>query len=116
MHNWVAAVFQSLPTVVLNSVIFALGNKPSNGVYLSDGPFVTSVVASCLAVLKCLIITLWQAYKQDTTAAGHISSVLVGKTLAAVSPAAAKVLHPQISSIDLLAQKYEVSGAVPVGV
>ena len=114
MHNLVAAVFQSLPTVILNSVIYSLGNKPSNGVYLSDGLFVTSVVASCLAVLKCLVIILWQAYKQDTTAAGHVGNVVVGKMLAAVSPSAVKVLHPQTSNTDLLARKFEVSGTVPV--
>ena len=113
MHNLVAAAFQSLPTVILNSVIYALGNRPSNGIYLSDGLFVTSVVASCLAIIKCLIIILWQAYKQETTAAGHIGSVVVGKTLAGDTSSAARALHPQNSNIELLAQKCEVSGPAP---
>ena len=116
MHNLIAAAFQSLPTVILNSVIYALGNRPSNGIYLSDGLFVTSVVASCLAILKCLIVILWQAYKHETTAAGHIGSVVVGKTLAGGNPSAAKALHPQKSNIELLAQKCEVSGSAPLKV
>ena len=33
MHNFVAAVFQSLPTVILNSVLFSAGNKPSHGIF-----------------------------------------------------------------------------------
>ena len=115
LHNLVAAAFQSLPTVILMSVIYALGNRPSNGIYLSDGLFVTTVVASCLAVMKCLVVILWQAYNQDTTAAGHISDTVLGKTLAAANPSAATPLHSQNSAIDLLAQKCGVSGAVPVG-
>ena len=114
MHNLVAAAFQSLPTVILNSVIYALGNRPSNGIYLSNGLFVTSVVASCLAILKCLIIILWQAYKQETTAAGHIGSVVVGKTLAGDNSSAARALHPQNSNIELLTHKCEVSGSAPL--
>lgn len=116
MHNLIAAAFQSLPTVILNSVIYALGNRPSNGIYLSDGLFVTSVVASCLAILKCLIIVFWQAYKEETTAAGHIGSVLVGKTLAAGNPSTARALHPQNSNIELLAHKFEVSESAPLEV
>ena len=115
MHNLVAAACQSLPTVILNSVIYALGNKPSNGIYLSDGLFVTAVVASCLAILKCLLIILWQTYKQDTTAAGHIGSVVIGKTLAGKNTAAVRALHPQNSNVELLAQKYTVSGSAPLG-
>ena len=34
MRNVVAAFLQSLPTVILNSVLFALGNKPSHGIFL----------------------------------------------------------------------------------
>ena len=116
MHNLVAAAFQSLPTVILNSVIFALGNRPSNGIYLSDGLFVTSVVASCLAILKCLIIILWQAYEQGKTAVGHIGSVVLGKTLAGDNPSATRALHPQNSNIELLAHKCEVSSSAPLGV
>ena len=56
MHNLVAAVFQSLPTVILNSVLFSLGNKPSHGIFLSNKLFVAAIVASCLAMLRCLII------------------------------------------------------------
>lgn len=46
MHNLVAAVLQSLPTLVLNSVIFASGNKPSHGIFLSAKLFAVTTVAS----------------------------------------------------------------------
>ncbi len=32
MHTLIAACLQSLPTVVLNSTLLSLGNKPSHGV------------------------------------------------------------------------------------
>ena len=114
MHNLVAAVFQSLPTVILNSVIFSLGNKPSNGIFLSSKLFVTSVVASCLAMLKCVIIVTWQAYRQDVNVPRHVCSLLVGKTLAGVK--GGRKLQAQTSNVELLAQKYESSGSAPLGV
>ena len=114
MHNLVAAVFQSLPTVILNSVIFSLGNKPSNGIFLSNGLFVTSVIASCLAMLKCLIIVFWQAYRQHVSVARHVGSLLIGKTLAGIRHD--RTLQPQTSNVELLARKYEVSGSAPLGV
>ena len=113
MHNLVAAIFQSLPNILLKSVIFALGNKPSNGIFLSDGLFVTSVVASCLAMLKCLVMVLWQAYMQDISAFSHVSSLLAGKVL--VVGQGERTLKCQSSNVDLLAQRYEVSGSSPLG-
>ena len=114
MHNLVAAVFQSLPTVILNSVIFSLGNSPSNGIFLSNGLFVTSVVASCLAMLKCVTIVTWQAYRQDVSAPRHVCSLLIGKSLAGVK--GKRKLQAQTSNVELLAQKYEISGSAPLGV
>ena len=82
MHNLIAAVLQSLPTVVLNSVIFSLGNKPSHGIFLSSGLFVTAIVASCLAMLKCLVVVLWQAYRGKVHPMQHAATLIVGTTLA----------------------------------
>ena len=65
MHNAIAAVFQTIPTIVLNSVIFALGNKPSHGVFISNNLFVRAAIASYLALLKALIVVLWNAYQED---------------------------------------------------
>ena len=83
MHNLVAAVMQSLPTVVLNSVLFSLGNKPSHGLFLSNTLFVTSIVASCLAMLKCLAMMLWEAHTRSVSPLAHVFSVASGKTLRA---------------------------------
>ena len=52
MHNLVAAFLQSLPTVNLNSVLLALGNKSSHGVVFPNGLFIAAIVASCLAMLR----------------------------------------------------------------
>ncbi len=65
MHNLIAACLQSLPTVILNSVLFSLGNNPSHGIFLSDNLFVAAIVASCLAMLKTLMELLWQASRRD---------------------------------------------------
>ena len=54
MHNLIAAVCRSLPTVILNSVLFSLGNKPSQGLFLSGKLFLAAIIASCLAMLKSL--------------------------------------------------------------
>ena len=82
MHNLVAAVFQSLPTVILNSVIFPLGNKPSHGIFLSNELFVNAIVASCLAMLRCLIVVLWQAYRAKVSVLRYVFSLSIGYTLA----------------------------------
>ena len=47
MHNLIAGVLQSLPTVILNSILYASGNKPSHGIFLSDTLFLAAIVASC---------------------------------------------------------------------
>lgn len=86
MHNLVAAILQSLPTVVLNSVLYSSGNKPSHGLFLSDTLFITSIVASCLAMLKCLACMLWEAHVRSVSPLAHVFHISSGKTLQAVSP------------------------------
>lgn len=81
MHNTVAAVLQSFPTVLLNSVLFSLGNKPSHGVFLSTGLFVSAIIASYLAMLKCLVVVLWHAQKERINPAAYAVSLLAGNTL-----------------------------------
>lgn len=113
MHNLVAAFLQSLPTVVLNSVIFALGNKPSHGVFLTTGLFVAAIVASCLAILRSLVIILWQAYREKISAVKLLGRVATGDTLTGngdeVVPAT------QLDSVGKLVQLYHVSGSAPLG-
>ena len=105
MHNLIAAVMQSLPTVVLNSVLFSLGNKPSHGLFLSNTLFVTSIVASCLAMLKCLALMLWEAHTRSVSPLAHLLSVTSGKTLRAE----AEELGRQDSQVVSLTQQQSCS-------
>ena len=111
MHNLIAACLQSLPTVILNSIMFSLGNKPSHGIFLSTNLFVSAIVASLLAMLRCLTAVLWQASVGKLHPLRHASSVVVGKTLAGSESQPAR----QTSRVDLLAQQYTVSGSAPLG-
>jgi len=110
MHNLIAAVLQSLPTVVLNSVIFSLGNKPSHGIFLSNNLFITAIIASCLAMLKCLTVILWQAFRQTVHPMRHAASLVLGKTLDSKHIEA----NRQNSTIELLAQQYQDLGSAPL--
>ena len=82
MHNIIAAVLQSLPTVVLNSALFALGNKPSHSVLFSNTLFVVAAVASFLSMLKSFALMLYLAYKDDSSAMMYACKTMVGMTLA----------------------------------
>ncbi|DBA84789.1 TPA: hypothetical protein ACH3X1_005828 [Trebouxia sp. C0004] len=82
MQNLIAACLQSLPTVILNSVLFSSGNNPSHGIFLSSNLFVAAIVASFLAMLKTLMELLWQASRRDMHPMRHAASLVVGKTLA----------------------------------
>lgn len=111
MHNLIAAVLQSLPTVVLNSIIFSLGNKPTHGIFLSSGLFVTAIVASCLAMLKCLVVVLWQAYRGKVHPMQHVATLIVGTTLAGSKISSTG--HNRV--VELLIQQYHASGSAPLG-
>ena len=86
MHNTVAALLQSFPTVLLNSVLFSLGNKPSHGIFLSTDLFVAAIIASYLAMLKCLVVVLWHAQKEKINPITYAISLLAGNTLWARQP------------------------------
>ena len=112
MHNLVAAMFQSLPTAILNSLLFSLGNKPSHGVFLSNKLFVATVVASCLAMLKSMIVVLWHAHQQDVLAVRYVVNVVVGQT------SGRRELEGSLqsnASIELLVERYRTSGSAPLG-
>ena len=113
MHNLIAAVLQSLPTVVLNSVIFSLGNKPSHGIFLSNSLFITAIIASCLAMLKTLTAILWQAFRQTVHPVRHAASLVIGRTLAGkhVETNATR----QNSTVELFVQQYQDLGSAPLG-
>lgn len=110
MHNTVAALAQSFPTVVLNSVLFSLGNKPSHGIFLSTGLFLAAIIASYLAMLKCLVMLLWQAQKQDINPVLYALHLLAGNMLGGEGPTSAgevkvqevQMLTPQPSGAVLL--------------
>lgn len=110
MHNLVAAFLQSLPTVILNSILFSLGNKPSHGIYFSNGLFVTAIAASCLAMLKCIIVILWQAFRRQVGPMKQIGRVAIGDALAAHN--AQSDTHGRVQK---LVQLYHVSGSAPLG-
>ena len=113
MHNLIAAVLQSLPTVVLNSVIFSLGNKPSHGILLSSGLFLIAIIASCLAMLKNLTVILWQSFRQTVHPVRHAASLVIGKTLAG-KPIETSGTR-QNSAVELLAQQHQDLGSAPLG-
>ncbi len=106
-------MLQSLPTVVLNFVIFSLGNKPSHGIFLSSGLFLTAIIASCLAMLKSLIVILWQAFRQTVHPVRHAASLVTGKTLAGKPVETCGTR--QNSVVELLAQQYQDFGSAPLG-
>lgn len=81
MHNTVAALLQSFPTVLFNSVLFSLGNKPSHGIFLSTGLFVAAIIASYLAMLKCVVVVLWHAQKETINPVTYGISLIAGSTL-----------------------------------
>ena len=113
MHNLIAAFLQSMPTVVLNSIVFSLGNKPSHGIFLSSGLFVTAIVASCLAMLRCLVVILFQAFRNKVHPARHAANLIVGRTLAGSEPPSQS--QTRSDSIKRLIQMYHVSGSAPLG-
>lgn len=112
MHNLAAAVFQSLPTAILNFLLFPLGNKPSHGVFLSNKLFVASITASCLAMLNSIIVVLWQAYQRDVFAVRHLDNVAAGKTLDRKQLAGSLRTN---ASIELLVEQFRISGSAPLG-
>lgn len=113
MHNLVAAVCQSLPTVILNSVIFQLGNEPDHGLFLSTGLFVTAIIASCLAMLKVLTVILWQALSLGVSPLPHAAKLFVGKTLQ--GHAERSEMDVCNTSIEFLTQQYVAKGSAPLG-
>ncbi len=113
MHNLIAAVLQSLPTVVLNSVIISLGKKPSHGIFLSNGLFITAIIASCLAMLKCVTAILWQAFRQTVHPVRHAASLVIGKTLAGKQIETSAIR--QNSTVELLTQQYQDLGSALLG-
>lgn len=131
MHNTVAALAQSFPTVVLNSVLFSLGNKPSHGIFLSTGLFLAAIIASYLAILKCLVVVLWQAQKHDINPLSYALHLLAGNMLGGEGPTSAagvkvqevQMLTPQPSGAvllplghtDSLAPAYSGVTLLPVG-
>ena len=108
MHNLIAAIWQSLPTAVLNSGLFSLGNKPSHGILLSGGLFATALIASCFAMLKSLVVVLWEAHKSRVNPLVYTARLANGSLLAGeqTQPAA---------RVDLVTNQYLVSGSAPLG-
>ena len=111
MHNLVAALLQSLPTVVLNSILFSLGNKPSHGIYFSNGLYVTAIVASCLAMLRCIVVILWQSIRRKGGPLKQIGRVAIGSALAGQDARSTT----DVSRVDKLVQLYHISGSAPLG-
>ncbi len=112
MHNLIAAVFQSLPTVILSSVLFSLGNRPSDGLFFSDSLFVVAVIASCLVMLKVLMVFLWQAYSNNIQPVRYLLHLVSGRALAS-QPTATELAAGR--SIQSLTDMYHVSASAPLG-
>lgn len=78
MHNIVATCFQTTPTIALNSVVFALGNKPSHGIFFSDSLFIECMTAAYLQMLKSIVLYLWAAYNEDMHVSVYMIKVMTG--------------------------------------
>ena len=83
MHNTVAAVFQTVPVIILNSIVFALGNRPTNGLFFSRKLFVSCMIASYLAMLKALLVVIWHAYFKGQHAFVYAGNVMTGSFITA---------------------------------
>ena len=105
----------------MNSIIFSLGNKPSHGIYLSTGLFLAAIVASCLAMLNCLIAVLWQAFNRKDGPIKHAAHIAIGSMVTSRSSAAnadgtaAAQVHKDSGSVSKLVQLYHASGSAPLG-
>ena len=123
MHNLIAAAFQSLPTVILNSALFALGNKPSHGEFFSTGLFINALLASALAVLKSLVVILWKAYARRESVFAMTFSVATGKTLVAESDrprasssnSSGNKITSTNSRVQYLVDRYQSEGLATLG-
>lgn len=102
MHNTIAAVLQSFLSVVLNSALYALGNKPSHGVFFSNLLFIIAAVASFLAILRSLALTLYLAYRYKTSAVTFACRTMAGNTF---NVAGEDSVAPSSSRMELLAQQ-----------
>ena len=99
--------------MVLNSVLFSLGNKPSHGIFLSTGLFVAAIIASYLAMLKCLVMLLWQAHKQGINPVSYALHLLAGNMLGDEAPTAA--LGVKVQEVQMLTPQPSSSVLLPVG-
>ena len=108
MHNLIAALCHSLPTVILNSILFSLGNKPSQGLFLSGKLFIAAIIASCLAMLKSLSMVLRGAHKSRINPFVYTFDLAIGSSLAGE--------HPQpVAQVELVTNQYIVSGSASLG-
>lgn len=105
MHNAIAAVLQSFPTVVINSALFALGNKPSHGVFFCNTLFAVAAGASFLSMLKSLALMLFLAYSNEISAVVYTCETLAGNTLASKN----STLQSN-SQVELLVQRTQTVG------
>lgn len=112
MHNLVAAVCQSLPTLVLNCVLFGLENKPTHGEFLTEKLFLVTFVGSCLAILKSLFVVLWQAYNVEANPFWYASSIVSGTVLVRHGQQASQTSSSRVAS---LAQRYCTEWSAPFG-
>ena len=118
MHNTVAALLQSFPTVLLNSVLFSLGNKPSHGIFLSTNLFVAAIIASYLAMLKCVVVVLWHAQKEMINPITYAISLLAGNTLGGKTSAPGEARQSQgakVQEVQMLTPQYSRASLLPIG-
>ena len=117
MHNLIATFFQTIPTVCLNSVIFALGNKPSHGLFFSNSLFISCMIAAYVAMLKTLILVLWAAYYHGQHAFLYAGNVMTGNFILRASthnkPSQGLAADDRSSSTQILMQTQLSSSDVP---
>lgn len=117
MHNLIATFFQTIPTVCLNSVIFALGNKPSHGLFFSNSLFISCMIAAYVAMIKTLILVLWAAYYHGQHALLYAGNVMTGNFILRAStlskPSQTLNAVDRTSSTQILMQQQIPSSHVP---
>ena len=83
-----------------------------HSIFLTNDLFVTAIVASIFAMLRILIVILFQAYRSKFHPARHAASLIIGQTLKGNEVQSKSQMRSD--SVKRLVQLYYVSGSAPL--
>lgn len=86
MRTVVMPAFQSLFSAVLTTVIFQLGNSPTNGIFYSRMIFIRSVAFSCASMLMGLCRLLVLSHGRDRQVSRTFFLLIIGGLLRPTDP------------------------------